>query len=738
VTVNAFKLAWKQTVFACAVLSSAFANLQANAQTNDTIRSAKLAPVDADFYYGTYQLKEQWNRLVAGPVVQEAIRLAVVDRLWNQFQSDWQDRKGVLAQVRFGLENGNVKSVLAFLEELSKKEIFVLGDKRCSEILELSGLINDDMATLVQASQDESPEAAKTLLSKWIDTLSSKSVPVIMMGARCDNQDMALEKIDILEAPIRLAMTPELAPYFKEFKRIDDARGDRLQIVFRGSLIPWDRVPENNILDESIKSKLQGVLNNKSITVTIGLFDGNFVFALSSTPEELLALGKGPSILEHPDMQLVRDSASKPLTSIGYVSDALSKANFNASYKNFFSRQLTRNRAQLKRLLEDKPAWNTFVEKLADDFQWADQTIGKYIPEFKGSTSVAFMTSDGWERVDQFRTKDILSDGSGQLKMLEHVGANPLMLAVSKLQDRPEYFQVMRSLVQRAKMRADEALELDWSDFGADFDNEEVKKNLKLVWPFVVRLADVWEKKFLPGMSGEHGIVLSGGNLAAKQWFKEMPMSAEPLPLPELASITGVRNQELIKSGFEELFAICDDVVKLVRQMDPNAIPAGYEVPRPTRVDSTLGDKYGYPIPKDCPVPPEMMPQAVFSGSYLIETYSDKQSASLSAITPLNVGKDVIDPKAKQSAASYIHVGRLFEYVRPWFRYGLSEAMDSLDDYVFEEVIEEEYEDYDVTGKELLSTWSVLTRIGDFSSSTTPTDKGGIQVRSVYRSQKTK
>ncbi len=28
--------------------------------------------------------------------------------------------------------------------------------------------------------------------------------------------------------------------------------------------------------------------------------------------------------------------------------------------------------------------------------------------------------------------------------------------------------------------------------------------------------------------------------------------------------------------------------------------------------------------------------------------------------------------------------------------------MDSLDDYVFEEVIEEEYEDYDVTGKELL------------------------------------
>ena len=146
-----------------------------------------------------------------------------------------------------------------------------------------------------------------------------------------------------------------------------------------------------------------------------------------------------------------------------------------------------------------------------------------------------------------------------------------------------------------------------------------------------------------------------------------------------------------------------------------------------------MGEKYGYAIPADCPIPKEMMPQILYAGDYLIKNYSDKQSISLAAVTKLSVGEGVIVPTSKQSSASYVDLGRIFEFARPWIRYALIEGMESMDDSLLDSSISS---DYELTGADLLSAWSVLSMIGEFSSVTSPSPQGGSHTRSVYKSRK--
>ena len=704
------------------------------AQDESSIRSAKLAPIDADFYYGSFQLKEQWDRMTAGPVVRELMDQPVIEKVLALFRSEWREREGIGGQARVFLDNGNVTDVLAFLQELVSKEVFVFGDKNMSKWYDRLAKISEELQPLLMSSDSSSEEQGQIIAGKWIEAMKGMEIPTFVFGARCDNADIGLGKIDQLEIPVfALKQYPDAAPFVQNLKRVEDARGDRMQWVLNGSQIPWDSIPTNDVFDEEMRDQLKGALNDKSITISIGLFDGNFIFAVSSTPDRLLALGKGKSILEHPEMQPARDLISRPLTSLSYVSDAFAKANFNVTYNNFFSKNAFSSGYQALQFLDEDSEFRDFFADVVGDLKWMDESIAKVVPEFKGGTSVGFLTEDGWERHDHLRTQDVLFESNSPLTALEHVGGEPMMMVATRLQDHPEYFQLARKIVQRAKARFDEAMDLDWSELDIELDNDQVSEYADAAWPFVVRIADSWEKKFLPSMSGEHAVVLSGGNLAAQQWYKDMPSSADPLPFPELAMVTGLKNKELFKSGMEDLFTICDDIVEMIREEGGAAIPPGYKIPRPVKSKSDAGEKYGYPIPADCPVPEEMMPQALFSGDYVVGNYSDKQSASLSSVKKLSVGKGVIDPNARQSNASYIHVGRLFEFARPWVRYAL---MDKLDKSLFEETLPDEYEQYDITGKEVLSVYSVLGKIGDFSSSSVRKPTGETSIRSVYRINK--
>jgi len=391
---------------------------------------------------------------------------------------------------------------------------------------------------------------------------------------------------------------------------------------------------------------------------------------------------------------------------------------------------------QISSQLEEDSEIKDFLEDVSGDLGWMDEAIAKFVPKFQGSLSLTFLTDDGWERHDHLRTKDVLMDASSKLVSLEHVGGDPLMMVATKLQDHPEYFQLIRKIVQKAKARFDEAVEVDWSELNDDVDIKEAKQVVDIAWPFLVRIADTWEKKFLPSMSGEHAIILSAGNLVAEQWIKDMPPSSEPLPLIELATVTALKDKALFQSGFEDLFSIGDDIVDMMRKQDPNSVPAGYSIPRPTKSQTSLGDKFGYPIPTDYPVPKEMMPQMLFSSDFAVGTYSDKQAEALATSTPLKIAQGIIDVSANQANASYIAFGRLFQFATPWLRYAMSQSMEDLNDSIKDPSMPEDFSNYDLTANDVLALYGVLGSIGDLASSTISNGSGGTVTRSVYRQTK--
>lgn len=730
------------------------------AQEVNELASAKLAPIDADFYSVSLRLREQWDRLVAGPVVKEFLQLSAVENAWEQFRSEWTERDGMGSNARFFLENPNAQDALAFLKELSASEVFIFGDKNVAKWYESQAHLNDEMRALLLSTDITAEELASQIMKKTMDKAIELTVPIVLIGARCKNEDLALSKLDQLEAALLLGRStiPQGNLIFKNLDRIDDARGNRVQLRLDGTQIPWDDIWTDTTFDEEAKDRVREVGDKKSIIITIGMLDGFFVFGISPSSKSLLELGKGTSILDHPNMQPVKEALSRPLTSVNFTSDALVKATFEANLHNFFSQNITTNIAPQLRMIDEKSELRDFFMDLVNDFSWIDESIAKLVPEFKGTTSLSYLTMDGWERHDYLRTKGVVSDSSSTLKSLEHIGESPMMFIAGKLQYRPEFFQLSRKIVQKLKARFDEACELNWSNEDNNFDLDSVldwvASQLEMVfptvnfrsiieiesegsedffWPYLVRLADVWEKKLLPAMTGEHAIVLSGGNLAAKQWHKDMPPSVDPLPFPEFAGVCGVKDMAMLKDALEDVLKLCDDLVESVRKGAPNAIPADFKVLRPTRSETRLGEMVGYAIPDDCPVPKEMKPQILFAGDYMIDSFSDKQSISLAEVRKLAVGVGIIDAAAIQSNVSYIHVGRIFEFARPWIRYALTEGMESMEDSLLEEL---SLENYELTGKDLLSAWSVLSKFGELSSATRPLSNGGAHVRSVYKSQK--
>lgn len=731
--------------------------------------SLKMVPIDADIYLATFRLREQWEKFVSGPVVQEFLESSGVENALEQFRSEWTERDGIGSNVRIFWENGNTQDAMAFLGELFSSEMFVYGDQGVSKGFFADAKIEDEMRNLY--SNGESPaEQVRTYADIYLKHLGELNVPTIMMGARCNSEDIALGKIDQLEAALQFGVgaTEAGALIIKKLDRIEDARGTRLQLRLDGTQIPWDDIPTGEEFDEEMRDRVREVVEKKSMTITIGLLDGFFIVAISPTSKASLQLGKGKSIFEHPEMQPVRDAASLPITSVSFMSDAMNQSMYESFQKNAVSRSLSKNLGPLMQPIDADSELRDFYKELQGVCGWIDASLAKLVPVYKSSTSFSHLTADGWESHDYSKTEEVALDSSAPLMALEHLGKEPMMFLAARGLYRPDSFGVTRQIMQKLGTRLIEAQELDWSEMGWDssdgnpilnafepivtalfpsmdwskfevaLEYENVKEYFDTAEPSLVKLVDALESKLLPALSGEQLIVVSGGDLKAKQWFKDMPPSVDPLPVPEIAFALGVKDSKLLLDGIDDVFKAFDEMVEAMRVKKPSSIPAGYKIPRPAHSVTADGKKMWYELPADWSVPKELMPHVFFARDYVIDSYSNKQSSAMASATKLSAMPGVIDASAKQSSVTYIHIGKMFDLGRPWIRYALIEGMESLEDSLIKDT--EAYQlfgdNYDLTGKDLLSAWTILSKFGEFSRVSRSLPTGGSHVRSVYKSQK--
>lgn len=686
-------LVWLCSVVATAICSTAWSQEDPKEDRASSVQAARRdnvpsyerasierVPLTADLYVSVYQLRDTLQGLVSSRLARDLVQSELWQKTQVAFLKEWKDRKSDIGRYRTLWENQSVKDLLRFLEDLASEDLFFYADDSLSKTLLQLAAIRKKIHVLT--SEETRAEVKADLAAQWIDQLlPSFQFPTLMVGGRFSNQDLALAKVDELEGLIRFGIgsIPDAAPLLKPLKRIEDARGSRLQWQVYGKSLPWDSIPEGDILDRESLQDLRNAVAEKSLTITLGMVDGYFVASISGNPEGVNSLGDGDYLLEHDQLAPLRalkqlengSGSSVPLntavTNVTWISDDLASAAFELQLHGFFE-GLTRTAVNL---ILPRGSRNgdlrEFLTQLVDEGVRVDALIDPKVPKFRGYLGWSANTVDGWESIGISRTEASLFDGESPLYGVSMTEETPLLLLDIRLANHPEYFQTARDIVKRFRVLGRAFLEVDDEEIG----NATLKSPIRSIleaWPLLERWADNWQQKILANFAGEHVFIISPSGPAARQWHRASPTSDELLVLPEFR-LTHILNDE--KAWWEGVLANWKIMMELAGggnegmfgQFLSNAFasyPAsGFDDPGKfsPRVDLRASGSEGPAL--------------------AVWTHTRRSWARPNDIPRRNTKLGIIDPTAKQSVAAFIDLGGFIKHWRPWARYGLRQFADS-------------------------------------------------------------
>jgi len=685
-----------------------------------------IAPADTDVYISGMNLFTQWKNFQSTQFYHDVLGNRLVQSIITRTKGEWEAKEGQVGQIRKGIQDPNVMSLLEMGADMIAEEVFVFADGRLSQLVIQVNELADEVNSLVADDDTEGADIKAYFMSLPKSEVDELLIPLVVQGFKVSDLDRVLDKIDQLEGLLRLGLgsIPDAAPFAEGLERVEDTRGTRLAWTIDSEMIPWERLADSDGADPDVLEKIQDLVDGRQFCFTIGLLDSYVVFALSEFSEDVSDLGSGDSLLTHADMKPVMDLASKVVTGVSYVSDVYADAKFQAILQDFFSKISRVMLIELEKNIEGDLLET--LEGLPEDLEWLDEAIGDFVPEFKGQTAVTYVTDVGSESVVYSRTEDVVFDALKPLTVLNHIGKDPIAFFSLRLQDNPEYFATSRKIFQKAKVYIEAYLESDYAD-------EDQRENGIFVmengWPLLTELADIWEEKFLPAMSdGQHSFVLQSGNLENNQWWKDMPPSNTPLPLPEMATVTGLSSKDGMIEAYDELFKWFDRVVLVIRKREPDFIPKDYEIPRPVESKVADGVQFTYPIPADFQVPESMAPHATFTENFMVSSFSKLQTQSLVTLQKSNISNPLLNSESPKASAAYINLGRLSQLALPWIVYGFESqgtAMDSV-------VAPEEGPMPEVKAQDLVDLWKTLKSLGELASSTVAGKDGGTVTKAQF------
>lgn len=632
-----------------------------------------LAPADADLFATTLQLQRQWQQLVSSPTLAELQAIPYLNTVLGQLQSDWQSGQNWAADVRWIFDQPAVQPLLDLIQESIRDEVFLLAGGNFSDFaLELNRLSQQVQAMLI----DEDIEA----MIDWYRELPAEQiaqipVPTLVAGFKVTDHDNALLVLDQLQGFLSLgiAQLPQLAELGRGVRRVDDQRGSRIAWTIRGRALPWDLfgVDQSSIEMLELLDKARSLLDDRQLTLTIGLLDSYLVLAISEQAATIANLGQeAGGLLTLPELAPLWEAPADALISVAYVSDRYKQTEFTISYDRAFSRQLPQLEAVLEELYWDEQ-WPDYWRPLAEDLQWLDDEIGDLVPQFKGSLQFAWMTEFGYRGQHLERTANVIFDAGEPLTILQQIGGQPLVLLAQRRADRPEYFRLARRVVRKLKGYID-GITGDPELLGDEY-TDQLRLAVEHGWPLLTRWADAWETLFLPAVAdGQHAFVWSDTGLSPAQIGDLVPGAAVgELPVPEIALVLGVSDPDRLVAYFEELFDIFDAAVDVVRALDADAVPDGYRVPRPVVESIEGGIAYRYRVLNDTlGLSDELLLEAQLSGQFFAVGYSPKQLETIRqpsepAWPAAESGRDRL-PSEPLSGVARVDLGGLFKLFQPW------------------------------------------------------------------------
>lgn len=639
------------------------------ARADDAGTSLRWAPADAAFYGVMLRNREQVEAVIHSKAWARLHELPVVRQAHHKLHEQFHQAGGPLRDFLHAPEN---KELVHLAIDMVSDEVFALGGPSCVTFADVFGRIVAAMQfdpALFQQHSDEEYKSnelvRKRLVGKlktFLDGLDQHKgelkAPDLVFGFRVRDTDRAATQLKRLEGLVREAA--ERNELLKgRVSRTAAAGGDFLTINLDGGMVPWGKILDEDDLDtyEDAIKKLKGV----TLTVGVGTWKGYVVVAIGPSLDYLGRLGEGERLTDRPELKPLAAYASRPLTSVSYLSKAL------AQKVGTTPEDVERGLQTAAGYLDKAGLPSEMHDRMAKDLKELGQDLKGFFPEPGASLEFSFLNGSAVEGFAYNWGAHPRADASKPLSLLHHVGGSPILAAVSRRKPAPERYDLLVKWLGVADGYV--------QDFVLPIVGEEKKAQYervsKLVRPFLRRVDAATRTKLLPALAdGQGGFVLDA-KLTSKRWYSGLPPADPALPLPEPALVMGLSDARAFRAAFAEYRAALNELILAARDLNPGIPP--FQVPEPEDRTVKDGTIYYYPnqLLQMLGVDPQLRPTAGISEHVFSLAISSAHAERLLADTPLAAAEHAeAGPLAEfgkpLSGAAYLDWPELVDAARPW------------------------------------------------------------------------
>jgi hypothetical protein len=627
--------------------------------------SLALIPADASFYSTMLRNKEQIDIILKSKAWAALRDMPVVQMAWQMVKAQYQEKGGRLAGLREILEQPENQELLALLGDAVSHEIFSYGGSNWVNFLELMTLLQNAQRygpalVLIEKGPQAADKANPGLLMLRAAAAHPELIqfPDCVVGFKLTDTKRAqnqLRRLEVLGGAIADS-SPLLKGRVKSVKVGDDSF---LTLNLDGSMVPWERIPIKDLEDK--EGEFDGLvkkLKELKLTVSLGVKGDYLLLGIGSSAEVVAQIGgKGKRLADLPQLKPVLAAAGKRLTSIGYASAAL------RAEAGWTSKDVDNLLAFAREALAVADIPEAKKKQITRDLEALSRDLLKEAPTYGPEVSFAYLTGRGTESWSYDYTKEQELDGSKPLTLLNHLGGNPLLAAVSRQKSNPESYKQLVAVLKKFYGHAEDILlaKLEKEP------REVYEKYSKEVFPFLKRLDEITGTMLLPALAdGQIGLVIDA-KWKSRQWQKNLPALPNALPLPEPAIVLGVSDADLLRKAMSSYRTLVNDAIAKARELIPQADIPDIQVPEPESKESKVGGLYFYPLPPQLGVDPQVVPTAGLSRKVAVLTLSHAEAERVLQEKPLAVkGGPLADLKAPRATAAYLDWPAVVDTLAPW------------------------------------------------------------------------
>jgi hypothetical protein len=306
-------------------------------------------------------------------------------------------------------------------------------------------------------------------------------------------------------------------------------------------------------------------------------------------------------------------------------------------------------------------------ERVNRDLTGLFKDLEKYVPEPGASMSFSFLNGRGLERYSYDWTENFSDDGSKPLTLLNHIGGNPLFMAMGRQKYQPENYQL---LVKYLKV-----VHGYLTDMGIPgvVDPQSYALMFQEFRPVLERLDRATGQLVLPALADGQAALVIDGKLSSKQWSPMMPPAERPVPMVELAMVLGVSDAGKLKQAGVEYREAINQLLVLIGKLNKQNADLMPSLPAPQAASINGGEMFFYPLPGGF-VDPRLQPNAALSSNVAVLTLSREHSERLLRATP--PADEFLRRHTGQplSGAFTLNIPLTIDFAMAWVEYGVHSA----------------------------------------------------------------